>query len=270
MPAREVPRRFSLALERRLPVPALRAAPPDSAATVVAFGPPIPEIEADDDLRHWREFFEHFDPDLVKGFDAVAAIGAADGSIRVYAIQRDEAPALVRTRSLRGVPIASLSLAIDLDSLEAAASNRPDKARAGFVLLACDDVGPPLFLEVLSNRKVEPTDASPPTLPDGLPDLWASGTRAAFGVLFFEDNSLRAVVRLKADNVDRLLALGKRSDTSATNQFRVINELGDVAAKDVIGLELVQSPHSQSPDALVVAVLGGLPVSGGSTTVSGT
>lgn len=234
--------------------------PPDSAATVVVFGPSLPSLN-NPDRRHWQDFFGQFDRDLLNGevFDTVAAIGAADGSIRVYAIRSDKAPILIRIRSLRGESITSLSLAIDENSIEAGKLPRtPSSAPEGLVLLACDEAGPPLLLEILSNLEILPKTGGDTRIPSGLPNPWQPENRAEFGVLFFEDKYLRAVVRLKSsDGSVHLLALAKsqvENDNQLDNQFSVTNELAGITASEVSHLELINSPENQS--ALIVAVLG--------------
>lgn len=220
--------------------------PPDSAATVVVFGPSLPSLN-NPDRRHWQDFFGQFDRDLLNGevFDTVVAIGAADGSIRVYAIRSDKAPILIRIRSLRGESITSLSLAIDKDSIEAGTLPRtPDGAPDGLVLLACDQAGPPFLVEILSNRLILPTKEDDVSNPAGLPNPWQPENRAEFGVLFSDGRSLRSVIRIKTPNGSALLALAKRQEEKV-NEFFVTNELAGVAPSEVNHLELINRWKSQ-------------------------
>lgn len=232
--------------------------PPDSAATVVVFGPSLPSLNTSD-LRHWQDFFGQFDRDLLNGeiFDTVAAIGAADGSIRVYAIRSGKAPILVRIRSLRGESITSLSLAIDKDSIEAGTLPRtPTSAPDGLVLLACDQAGPPLLVEILSNRLILPTNAADVSIPAGLPNPWQSENRAEFGVLFFEGGYLRSVIRIKTPNRIALLALAKRQNETE-NEFSVTNELAGVAASEVNHLGSIIRWKNNNQRVFITVALGG-------------
>jgi hypothetical protein len=213
----------------------------------------IPTLNAVD-LRHWQEFFGQFDQGIGTDFDAVAAVGGADGSIRVFAIRLNEAPLLIRTWFLRGQPISSLSLAIDKRSLEAATLGRSGgQTLNGLVLLACDGTGPPLLREILSNQEVRP--ANKEEVAESLPKPWERENKAVFGVLFYEDENLWVIVRVKVkfdNDPDLLLAFAKRI-LNGSNQFRVVNKLEDDNAADVTKLELQQMPRSR---ALVLAVVG--------------
>jgi WD40 repeat protein len=220
--------------------------PPDTAATTVAFGPPIPADVADErksDFQPWRVYFGGFDPGLVEGFDTVAAVGGADGSVRLYAVSNlvtAAGPPLVRTLFLRGEPVTSISLLVDQHSKEAQALGRAaDQALPGLVVLACDDAGPPTLTEVLSGLSlINNPDAAP----------LQESHRAALGQLFNEE-SLIVVLKSRTDSNSALVSLAKDISTGQT-RFPVVNSLMDDAS------QVIDLARGGGPQPVVAAVLG--------------
>ena len=204
---------------------------PNTAVTTVVFGPQIPAdvFGSKEEYQHWRDFFGQFDPKLTIKFDTVVAIGGADGSVNIYAVQ-EKSPVLVRSFFVLNEPIQSLSLEIDTNSAEALTLQRVGNVAAGLVLLACDSKNPIQLIEVLSGLSLIPDQRG-----DLLPPLQNSGF---LGEIFFEDKDELRII-LKTVNAKGEFNVSSFSKTISGDLDKFRNEFEDLFA--LLGIQQPQA-----------------------------
>lgn len=187
----------------------------DTAITAVAFGPAIPDGVFNDensDYRPWREFFGKFSSAFItaKSLEAVLAVGGADGSVHVYAVDPAEGPILVRSLFELHNPIASLGLVIDEVSLEAGQLTQTiSQASRGLVLFACDGSSPPKLVELLSGTSLISPDIENHPSSNGQPNPFAKQAVASCGILLHASESVRIVLYGRMDNESQVVVVTK-------------------------------------------------------------
>lgn len=213
----------------------------DTAVTSLAFGPPVLQDYFDItkmEYQPWRDFFLGVATQLGQNLLGVFALGGVDGSIRVYAIDKEDKPVLVRSIFELDAPLQSLSITIDEKSLEAGklGRGRAEPRLPGLVLLGCDGVGPAKLIEILSGHSL--IDATTPSVNNAL----KPETTALRGQVLFAEKALRVILQV-AGEPKTLLQLSNIT-TESVNDF------------STNGKELAITDIDTAKDLLITTVTG--------------
>jgi len=215
---------------------------PETAVTTIAFGPPIPQEYFDDgkpEYQPWREFFRSVEAQLKGNLLGVFALGGADGSMHVCAIDKEDGPVLARTFFEFDAPLRSLSITVDKNSLEARRLGRgpSESTLPGLVILGCDGAGPAKLIEILSGRSL--IDAKTPSANDA----FKPESVALCGQVMFAGDALRVVLQVaSARGADIKLIQLRKSVGSQLNEF-------SAATLDIEGIDTAK-------DLLITTVVG--------------